>query len=281
MTAEVLEGLPFATYLDLDLESATGLKAIMVSPLLYAWRKGNGRPDKDELRVGRAVHTAIFEPHRFETEYVEWLGKVRRGKEWDSFCEEHAGQTILTRAQLANAQRIAGAVRAHPVASALLAEPGKAELSITWKHERTGLRCKSRIDWLCSSLVDLKTCRDPSPHMFGGQTARLGYHLQMAFYSAALSSLGMVLPAKIIAAQNVAPFDVVIYDVPESVIVVGEQLYESALDKVAACTRSGSWPGIAPDAELVLKLPTWAVPHFDDELDMEEDGWSVSIAREA
>lgn len=271
--------MPFEAYLALDGERSTGLKEILVSPRLYAWRRENALEDMDTLRVGRAAHTAIFEPHRFAIDYVTWEGGRRYGKEWDAFRAAHPGQTILTQDQRFTAGEIAMAVRAHPIAAALLDEPGRAEVSITWKHARTGIACKSRLDWICSALVDMKTCRDPSPQMFSGATARLGYHVQMAFYSAALASIDLELPAKIIAAQNVEPYDVVVYDVPESVIMIGEQLYETALDKLASCRRSDSWPGIAADAEIELRLPSWAVPNFD-EMDMDADGWSVDIAKE-
>lgn len=275
----VYEGLPFDRYvLELAGVRASELKDILVSPRLYEWRRVHGREEKDVLRVGRAAHTAILEPHRFRAEYVTWEGGRRFGKEWDAFRTAHAGRTILTMDQLDTARQIAAAVRAHPIAAALLSQAGKAEVSITWLHQRTGLQCKSRIDWLCSALVDVKTCRDPAPHMFSGAAARLAYHVQAAFYSAALSSMGMELPVKIIAAQNVEPYDVAVYSVPDDVLLIGEQLYEAALDKLAVCQKAGSWPGIAQEAELELKLPMWAVPNFDDDLDLDQPGWSVSIA---
>lgn len=267
MTAAVHELLPFDAYLDLPGESASGIKDVLVSPLLYQWRREHGRPDKDAMRVGRAAHTAILEPHRFRAEYIVWTGGRRFGNDWNAFQVEWQSRTILTEAQHASALEISKAVRSHPIAGALLAEAGKAEVSLTWTHARTGLACKARLDWLCSALVDVKTCRDPSPAMFASQVARLAYHAQVAHYNAGLVALSMLgRPVKLIAVQNTPPWDVAVYDVPEDVLVIGEQQAETALDRIAACRTEGRWPGMASDGEITLRLPAWAVPHFDDEL---------------
>jgi hypothetical protein len=273
--AEFCSGMSFEDYDAIEAEGSTALKDMHVSPLLYWWRKTNERPDRDTLRLGRTLHTLILEPERFPLDYVTWTGGRRYGKEWDRFREEHEAQTIITEAQHAAAVAISDAVRAHPVASAILAEEGEAEVSITWTHERTGLRCKARIDWLCSSLTEVKTCRDPAPAMFATAAARIGYHIQLAHYNAALLALGMKpRPIKIIAAQNVEPYDVVVYQVPEEVILVGELRAQLALDRIAACQQTGVWPGLAMDQEVPLHLPSWA-SHSDDDL-----GWSVTTSEE-
>jgi hypothetical protein len=131
------------------------------------------------------------------------------------------------------------------------------------------LALKARLDFLGSlALLDLKTCRSPAPGLFSSQSARLKYHCQMALYNAALIAAGLEpRPVKIVAAQNVAPFDVVVYDVGEDVIIHGERMVEAALDTLAECRETGQWPGLAPDEEMVLRLPMWAVG--------DEDEWSV------
>lgn len=267
--AEVYDNLDFLHYAELPAEHATSLKDAIISPLLYEHRRKHGRPDGDTLRMGRTAHTALLEPTRFRDMYAVWEGARRAGQEWQAFKVEHAGRTVVTRAQLDQALEIAAAVRRHPVASRLL-QQGRPEVSIVWTHDRTGLLCKVRLDWLTDDpFVELKTCRDPAPGPFAAQFVRLGYHLQTSMYRSAIIEAGLgERPVKVIAAQNVPPFDVVVYDVPIDALVIGEQAYESALDKVAACRRAKSWPGIAPDAEMELRLPAWAVPQWDDELTM-------------
>lgn len=278
MTGTIYRHLEFEDYCALPGENSSLLKAMLVSPLMYHYRKNNQRADTDALRLGRAAHAAVLEPERFATEFVTWEGARRYGKEWDAFKAKHAGNPILTREERSKAERIATSVHAHPVASALLAEKGNAELTITWTHERTGLACKSRIDWLCSHLVDLKTARDVSPTFYGSQAARFGDHLQMSYYATALASVGVEAPAVIIAAQNCDPWDVVVYDVPDEVLLVGEHLYESALDKVLACQRANEWPGHARNEAIPLRLPAWAMTGIGDEDADASADWAVNVS---
>jgi hypothetical protein len=158
----------------------------------------------------------------------------------------------------------------------LLAQRGETELVIVWTHERTGLRCKARLDWVSGDcLGEIKTCRDPKPAMFATAAARIGYHVQLAHYTAALVAAGWgSRPVKIIAAQNVEPFDVVVYRVPEESIIIGEALAQSALDRIALCRETNTWPGIASDEELTLMLPAWAANLDDDTT------WSVTTEEE-
>lgn len=274
--AERIDGLAIERYQALPGERSSGLRDVLVSPLLYRYRRESEQEDRDVLRLGRATHTAILEPHRFRAEYVVWTGGRRAGNEWKAFQVEHQQTTILTEDQHATSLAIAKAVRSDPIAAALLEGEGRAEVTITWRHERTGLALKARPDWLGAALVELKTCRDPAPARFASQVAGLGYHVQVAHYAAALAALGLERrPVKIVAAQNVPPYDVAVYDVPEDVIQVGERRAEEALDRILECTRSGWWPGVGGDAELTLHLPRWALPDFDS-----DDGWSVAIAKE-
>jgi hypothetical protein len=268
LQGEAIRGLPFEKYLDMTEESATSLKDMAVSPLLYFRRREMERPDTDTLRTGRAGHTAILEPDRFMLEYALWPedNGARRGKKWDAFKEMHQGQTILVEKQYRTALKMRDAARRHPVARKYLEERGQAEVSIKWTHPRTGIKCKSRLDWLCSTLTDLKSTRNPSPGKFATDAAKFGYDLQLAFYSDALATVGVVLPVKIIAVQNVEPFDVVVFNVPEEVLTTGRFKYEEALDKVIACRKSGEWPGLAHNEEVELRLPDWAVAETEEEL---------------
>ncbi len=270
--AQIIEKLPFEEYVKIDGIHATSLKDMLVSPRLYDWRRKNKREDSDSLRVGRACHTAILEPDRFAFEYLVWrsskMGR-RFGKRWDEFTElaAKAGQTILTEAQYATAIALRDAVRTHPVARRLLDEQGKNELTIKWTHPRTGLPCVSRVDYLCGSIVDVKTTKNPDPGKFSSDSARYGYPMQAGFYGDACAVAGIgALPFKFLAVQNVPPYDVAVFNVPEDVLAHGRKQYEEAIDKLIACRESNNWPGIAHDEEVDLKLPVWAVEAEEEPL---------------
>jgi hypothetical protein len=269
---KVIERMPFERYVELPGEHATALKDLLVSPRLYHRKQQQARTDKDALRIGRAAHTAILEPDRFLLEYTVWRldpeGNTRRryGKIWDEFREVNADKTILTETQYMMALAMRDAARSHPLASQLLTEKGRNELTIQWIDERTGLSCKARFDRLCSALVDVKTTRDPSPHRFSGDAAKFGYPLQLAFYQEAARAVGLGdFPVKIVAVQSVEPYDVVVYDLAPEIIAHGRDQFKLALDRLIECRQNDAWPGIAHNEEMSLTLPAWATPDFDEE----------------
>jgi hypothetical protein len=260
------ERMDFAEYAALPDVHATALRHMLTSPLAYKRALEVPCEETDAMRVGRAIHTAVLEPDRFLAEYVLWEGGIRRGKAWDEFEASAGHKTILKPEQYAVALRVRDSARSHKIASKYLSEPGKAELSIRWVHDRTGVAIKCRLDWLCSVLADVKSARDVDPARFSASCARYGYALQLALYSDAAAAAGYgVLPVKMIVAQTTEPFDVAVYDVPREVIEAGQSQYERALDLYVECSTAKSWPGIAPDSELTLHLPAWASAESNDE----------------
>jgi exodeoxyribonuclease VIII len=267
--------ITFAEYMEDPSIHATGLKQLAKSPAHYAAFIASEKAETDHLRVGRASHTAVLEPQQFLADYVLWTGGIRRGKDWEAFEAAAGKRTILTQEQYATSLKIGEAVRSHRVASKYLKERGQAEASINWVHQSSGLKCKARLDWLCSVLVDLKTTNDPSPSRFASDAARFGYPLQLAFYKDGVkAALGLDLPTKIIAVQSKEPFDVVVYDVPAEVISFGRSIYEDAIRKFVDCSASGEWPGIAPDNEVTLQLPAWATS-VDEEIALTMNGENI------
>jgi hypothetical protein len=257
----VLPGLPFITYLDLPDAHSTALKNILISPKACKWWRENRR-DNDTLRQGRAFHTAVLEPDRFYLDFACWYGGDRKGRKWDEFCLAHAEQTIITAKQYDAACRMRDAIFEDDVAGPLMRAKGRSELTVRFKHEATGVMCKVRLDRLTTSptLIDLKSTVNVSEAPFTNISGRYEYALQLALYRAAVvSALGIAPPTKIIAVQKEAPWDVVVYDLPESTLVIGMERAERALRLFAECNASGKWPGVAGGKELSLGVPAWLV----------------------
>lgn len=267
MVAAVVTGEPFAKYAQSPEVHATALRYMLMSPLAYKAHLEQPDVETDAMRLGRACHTAVLEPMQFLREFALWDGGRRAGKTWDSFVAANDGKTILTQDQYDTAVAVQKSVRSHKVASRYLSEPnGRAEVSIRWVHERTGVAIKCRLDLLCSVVLDLKTCRDPSPAKFAAVCAQYGYAMQLALYRDAACAAGLgALPGKIIAVQSTEPHDVVVYDLDGELQALGTAQYEKALDLLVECTKSGDWPGQHPDEEVQLRLPAWATNEDEDE----------------
>jgi len=256
---------PFEDYRSSAGVNISSLKSMAISPLHYQHAITTPREATDSMALGTLMHAMVFEAETIDARYVVWDGGVRRGKAWEAFQAEHAGKEILRAPEdWERAEGVAAAVLAHPVAAALLAE-GKAEESMWWTDKETGLLCKGKRDWTTgTTIVDLKTTRNISPHAIQRQLVALSYHAQSSFYCDGMRALtGREHGFTWIYVEQFPPHDVAVYRLTGDVYRAGRDLYRAWLRRVAECTASGVWPGTAP-TEQEMELPAWATDNDDE-----------------
>ena len=215
------------------------------------------------------------EPERFGREFAIWsrrtaAGKMspRTGKEWDAFVVGAGAKTIITEDECSTALSIGAAVCANPVAAKYL-ESGEPEVTLQW--DRDGRPCKGRVDWLTHQdgepvLVGLKTARECRHFAFGAQAARLGYHLQFAWYFDGYQTITGKVPRVIeIVVESEPPHPVVVYVIPEDVIEQGRDEYRELMQTLERCERDNLWPGPA-ETEQILTLPSWIYGPAEEDL---------------
>lgn len=218
----------------------------------------------DAMRLGTAVHTLVWEPHKFEDEVVAFDG-TRRGKAWDEFSELNANKLILKTDAYDNACRIAAHVCENKIAMELAAS-GIAETAVF--TEEHGLQCRGLIDWIATDngvMVDLKVVNSIDPRMFGNAVQRYGWDVSMACYRRWFEreSGKEINAVKFVCVESKPPFDVAVVTVDESVLDSGWRKAESMIRRVRECIESSAWPGIADDQEIPLFVPSYAM---DEEL---------------
>ncbi len=230
------------------------------------------------MSLGSAVHAAILEPDQFLLRYVikpetyqnskgevkELTARSREGKEYlAQLGREHE---LLSAKDYALCLGMRDSVHAHPTASRLLKKATGTEMSIVWKDDMIGLRCKGRIDSLSDTcLVDLKSARDASPAGFQYAAAKYGHFRQLAFYVYGMGILTRKpLDVYIIAVENVPPHCVCVYAPNGDDLMVG---HEEAIDVLCAygmARMAGGFGGYSDDIE-PLSLPAWALPDEESE----------------
>lgn len=252
-------------YAAIDAINWSKLKALRSSPKHFKheaakpWNDG----DTPAMRIGRAAHCFLLDPDQFQRQFVYFAGDKRKKTLWTAFQDEHSGKTILNKSEYYRALGIATAVADHPLARSFLAT-GLKEAALTWTDKETGVLCKGRVDHAGLHLVDVKTCAQIDPRLFANQSARLGYHCQLAFYKDGLAENGVrVAPEPvIIAVESDEPYDVVVYALPEPVVDIGRDEYRRLLNVLKRCREQDSWPGYAPD-QIELTLPAWVEDYSD------------------
>lgn len=266
--------IPFADYVAIDATSITKLKELRRSPQHFKYRASHPK-ETAPLTLGASAHCATLEPERFYRDTAVWQRRgesgnlcPRNGKFWDAFRTEHAGKTIITEDEFVETLDIQSAVRSNVDAMRYL-KKGDPEVSMLWPF--FGRQCKGRVDWLTKidgvpALVGLKTSVDCRLFQFGSQAARMGYHLQWAFYHDGYETITGVAPRMFeIVVESAPPHAVVVYRIPNEIILQGRDEYTELMKMLAECERNNDWPGPAV-GEQELTLPSWVYGQQNDDL---------------
>ncbi len=255
----------------------SSLKHMATSPMHYKHALEHPPDENPAMLIGRATHTAVFEPDRFQLEYAVWSAS-RRTNAYKAFSEEcqAQGRSVLTESEYEDVLAIRDSVRGIPAVARLL-EKGRAETSLFWRNPQTGIECKGRLDYVSAekAILDLKTTLSIDEGWFAKQAWKMRYFHQAAMYRegyAESSSKGSILPFGIIAVERKPPHACRLFWLDQDSLEIAHEEYISWLEQVRSCTETGVWPGPEP-AETELKAPGWALS-TEDAIDFEgvEDG---------
>lgn len=288
----LFEDEPFETYLaDTKHLNSGGCVDLLDSPYHYSCRL-RGILDKEEepdhFRFGRIVHMAALEPKKFLelfTTEPEFVGKNKDGtettsknshdikrqiKEW--YDALPAGALVMTPKEHKLLLEMLDCLLSHPEASNFF-KNGKPEVTGRWVHERTGVRCKIRPDYLTFEpdgkyyFFDLKSARNAG-FLFDKEASRLRYHVKMAFYWDGLTKIIGYPPeaCALVPSQKTIPSLAGVRWMPEEAIERGRREYNHAIDALVRSMKSGEWPRRV-DHGRMLEFPAYveneALPEYD------------------
>ena len=187
------------------------------------------------------------------------------------------GKVPLLAAECRKVQDMAAALRAHPVAPALF-DPGngRAEQSLFWQDDLTGIWRRARLDWLPYAdarerliIGDYKTSASADPDSIARSVYTFGYYMQAPWYLDGIQALGISDdPAFIFVFQETAPpYLVNVIQLDGPALRAGHDRNRVAIERYRDCAASGIWPGYNPDIRdiPVISLPHWAARHLDEE----------------
>ena len=223
-------------------------------PALYRHNRDHPAAPKKEYDLGHAAHKLVLhtgpelvlvDRDRWDTNEVKaQLAEIRA-----------AGGVPLKRKDWDAVHAMADQIRAHPIAGRLLRpELGKAEQTIVWRDESTGVWCRAMLDWMGVTLVgaplllDYKTAECAHPATFARSAGSYGYDIQEAHYEDGYQAVVGVVPLFLFVVQEkeppylvtVAQLDAADVDRARAVCRAGCAVYRD-------CTTSGLWPGYGSD----------------------------------
>ena len=262
--------MTFDEYLAIDALNWSTLKRLTISPLSLHWDAQHPKAPTAAMRLGSAIDCALLTPDVFEKTYLVMpdFGDMRfkvskeKKKEWEEEFSPliDSGSLVVSHDVKQTILRCASSIDANDSARELVT--GKAQRTLTWIHEQTGIKCKGRPDVFESRIVDLKSTSHASLREIMNDAARRDYHGQVAWYHHGAAVNGELppdaqLPCAVFV-QTVAPYDVAVLDMemaPET-FAAGLAMGEELIRKYDGCKTANWWPGMAPEP-VAWTLPRW------------------------
>ena len=260
--------------------SKSQLDHVARSPAHLQYARLHPRKDTSAFKIGRLTHLAVLEPELYMDAVAVSPEVDRRTKvgkaTWASFCDDNEGREILTPTESAQIRGMQASVSQHPAANLLLSGDGPTrELSVYWEQFTTlsddleapedhPVLCRCRPDLLIPPgsvgpikggiIVDLKTTRDASFYKFRSSVRTFRYQVQAAWYLRGVNQgfangEDMFQTFVFIAVEKDPPHGVAVYQLDQSQIAEGYELFRANLSTYARCTQSGLWPSYSPQIQ--------------------------------
>ena len=260
--------IPEAEYFADPALSCSGAKLLLPPscPALFRYRQDHPE-HKDVFDQGSAAHRMVLGagPDIALVEAPDWRGKAAREAKEAAYTE---GKTPLLYADAMKIAAMAGVVRQHPVAGALLdPERGEPERSLFWVDEDTGVHRRARLDWWLPTgdfgrviAVDYKTCTSADPGVIAKAVANYGYYMQDAWYTDGIRALfpDHDDPAFVFVFQEKEPpYLVTVAQLDDDARAAGRARNRQAIERFRDCIEADSWPGYSDDIAYI-SLPPWA-----------------------
>lgn len=272
----IYDGIPDKIYHgDRDSLSSSGARKLLPpsTPALFKWEQDHP-VYKATFDFGHAAHAEVLGTGMDIVEVIadDWRTKAAQDTKKAIYAE---GKTPLLTKDLAKVHEMADAIRSHETAATLLSN-GKAEQSLYWRDQATGIMRRARPDWLPnvtgSRLVipDYKTAVSADENDFAKAAGDYGYHCQEAWYIDGVIELGIHPDPEFVfvVQEKEPPYLVNVVQLAPDALELGRHLNRIAIETYVTCKQTGIWPGYGEDIKLI-DLPPWVYnQHGDPEPEM-------------
>jgi len=270
---------------DLPIEEYHGMKDILSKSTLDLFAKMPGtykahidgrlkRKESESMALGSVTHTRILEPDTYESRYVvnveglrsnskayEALAAANPGKEIIS-VKEHENSLLMAESIMEKLDRIA---KVHGGVNPFRLKGGVCEHSLFWTHPKTGMRLRTRPDWMIYQkdgpcfIIDVKSTADASPWGFDKSTETFRYDVSSAFYSDGYEAVFGRSPDAylLVCVESGSPHHTCVRFATPEIIARGREAYEADLLGIQKCAQTNIWPDY-PDDFIPMGLPKYA-----------------------
>lgn len=262
----VYDQLPADDYHRQPALSSSGARKLLPPscPALFRHEQLSGQKTRRVFEVGHAAHALVLGtgPELVTVDAPDW--RTNKAKAEAAEARERGAVPLLPD-EHAEIRAMADALRAHPVARALLdPDRGRPEVSLFWRDALAGVERRARLDWLPDPgrgrmiVPDYKSTLSASPAELPKSVYKFGYHQQDPWYLDALDGCDVADDAAFVFVfqEKTAPYLVSVIELDVVARNIGREMNRRAIDLYADCLRRGVWPSYSDEIELVA-LPAW------------------------
>lgn len=261
-----VKDLPFRDYVAMKAINKSSLDNYIKAPVVFkaAFDGFLPRIETDAMRNGRAFHTMMLEPEKFDEEFAtapEFDRRTKLGKEeYAEWAALNSQKTILKPEDYDNLCSMRNSL-SKSIIEHIGVDISKNinELSLFWQDPLTNMLCKGRMDSFdpkSGVVFDVKTSKDVSPRIFSRSIADRFYHVQAAMYHAGLEALGYsgVKQFVFLCVEPNPPFLTAIYHLDHEAIAAGRARLDWTLMQLKKSFETDNWPGYG---RAMITIPRW------------------------
>jgi len=214
------------------------------------------KPTTPPMRWGSLAHAVLLETEAFKRRVVALDTNDKRTAAWKEHVAIH-GEWAVTIAEWNKLMDMRDAVWGCDEAVEALRDC-VCEVPVTWDGGEGVGPLKAKLDGDGTFLCEYKSAADVTPFAFQRSAYRMGYHVQLGMYSRGQTARdGNTKPVKLIVQCSSEPYDVVVYNVPPTVLEAGWDEAEEIIRRYRIAEKRGVFPGVARGC-LEFQLPSWA-----------------------
>jgi len=253
--------------------SRSGLALCLLCPQEFQEKHLGPQEERTEekriaLIIGNASHTIVLEPKRFTQQYVSDFDiiqqvidenpDVKSPRGTKRFKELRAdliasseGLTVLKSKEYDDVYKLVDIINTNDLARSMLTG-GKAEHTLYWIDDATGVLCKDRIDLIRDDLdrpkiVEFKTIANI--HKFRGHIGEHHYDMQAVIHFEAVHRVLKIKAPTVFVVRQKESRVIRFGQLSNRFLDIGHRKWRKSLDIYARCMKDSMWPGFPQEVE--------------------------------
>ena len=214
----------------------------------------------------------------FKKDLIEQYGKEEGAKlytekkeEYNKWLIENQHKTIISEADLKEAETIRDKVFDNEEAREVLSRISSTQKELRWTDKKTGIKMRGFMDGRGDGIIlELKTTMDASLETFSKDAIKWGYPIQAATYSEAVKAIEFDFPDfYYLVVEKKAPYGISVFKADDDYLRWGKQEYRRLLDSLKYCLDNDKFKmsyGFysAIETYQTLSLPGWMYKKLDE-----------------